>query len=553
MIHRTQPTSLRPLTMTLLAGATITLLGLSGCGESNEAQSAVKQAGRSFTSVAVGDANATPEFSEQTYEKAVNSLSPHAGDSDGYAEAAAIGVAMAKKGQAALASQRAAQIENEARHQARVIRGMINEWLTMNAISKAAGMFDPSSEIKELEGIIELRKDDISSYQQQMELINEEISQHESKIATLKARADEQRNQAGAIELQMPRVSAQEAAKLAAQVREFSLRADQYELEAVRIEGVVGQLRPGAREVSLNVEKARSQVELLNKAVAELRDRAQASRLDAQQARENADAAVERIESAVAAYQSLRDTSVQEAHDEAIKLARDAINAVRDARDAIKQGAALNKADAQQLLAEFSLRQAGGEHEEAQLYMALDESGISGDWGSRAQAATAQAQELTQAAQQSYLDAAASLRAARVRGDVGERLESTAKRLEMLGGLEPEPEYIEQDEDAESYDDADDMSTDSGEMTLEDILANTPEEMRETVRAQLQGMIDTLEATDDVDTLYEMLDQIDAQSEATSGMLPPEMQTEELLDQMNAGFNWVKRQIEARIQEIENG
>ena len=111
------------------------------------------------------------------------------------------------------------------------------------------------------------------------------------------------------------------------------------------------------------------------------------------------------------------------------------------------------------------------------------------------------------------------------------------------------------DEDAESFEEdmSDEMSTDSDELTLEEILENTPEEMRETVRTQLQTFIDTIEATDDVDTLWAMLDQIDAQADAMSEMLPPEMVTDELLEQMNAGFDWVKRQIEIRIEEIENG
>jgi hypothetical protein len=431
----------RTLKLTLLAGAALALGSIAGCGESDDAQAAMKQAERAFTSISVGDANATPSFSEQSYKDTEQALAGFAGDEDGYAEAAALGVAMAKKGQAALASQRASRVESDARQQARVIRGMINEWLTMDAIAQAAGKFDPAPEIREILDIIELRRQDIASYQNQLDQIREEIEMHEAKIADLRAKADEQGNQAGALELQMPRVSAQEAAELAQQVREFTLRADQYLLEAVRIEGVVGQLGPGSREVALNVEKARSQIELLESAAQELRVRGQKSQEDAKQARTNASAAVERINAAVQEYISFRNTEARDASEEALTLIRGSISALRDARDTIKDIASLNKGDAQQMLAEITLRQASGFAEEAQLYLALKEAGLSGNWDRMIEDANQQSIELKEAAQQSYLDAAASLRGARIRGVTGDKLEATAQRLETLGGLTPEPEF----------------------------------------------------------------------------------------------------------------
>lgn len=556
MTHRHLPSLIRPLRLPIIAGAACSLLLLPGCGGDEAAQEAIKDADRAFTSVALGDANAFKSNTTKVYNETEQTLSAHAGDSSGFAEAAAVGVAMAKRGLAALASQEASKAEGKALHHARVIRGMINEYLTNKAIAEGAGRFDPSADIADLNSIIELRRDDINDYQRRMEQINSEIAAYDAKIEELRAKADQQRNEAGAIELQIPRVTAQEGAELAKQMREFSLRADQFDLEANRIEGIVGQLRPGAKEVSLNVEKARSQIELLDKAISELRERAAASQKDASEANANADAALKRINAAVNEYQALRDGEVESANGKAISLVRASISALRDANDAVKSVATLNKSDANQMLAEMQMRQAIGEREEAEFYLSIKDAGIPGNWDERINAATQRGEELTSEAQQSFQAAASALRAAQARGDAAEKINAAAARLDALGGIEaePEPEYIELDEDSESYDNAEvEMSTDSGEMTLEDILANTPEDMRETVRAQLQGLIDTLEATDDVDTLYEMLDQIDAQAEAMTEMLPPEMQTDELLDQMNAGFEWVKRQIENRIDEIENG
>ena len=89
-------------------------------------------------------------------------------------------------------------------------------------------------------------------------------------------------------------------------------------------------------------------------------------------------------------------------------------------------------------------------------------------------------------------------------------------------------------------------------MTLEDILENTPEEMRDTVAQQLQTMTDVLDGTDDLDTLYAMLDQIDQQASAVVDALPEEMATDEMIEQLYAGFEWIQVQIQNRIDEIEN-
>ncbi|MBM91827.1 MAG: hypothetical protein CMJ35_09485 [Phycisphaerae bacterium] len=548
MTHRTLQSRFSPIQFAVLAGATLSLCFVAGCGDSAEAEAAVKKAGRTFNSIAVGDATTSPSYSQTQYTAAEQSLSQYAGSDNGFAEAAAVGVAVAKKGQAALASQRAASVENESRQQARVIRGMINEWLTMSAISQAAGMFDPTDGIIELQEIIELREEDIANYRREMQQINDEIAQHETKMADLRALASEQRNEAGGLELKMPRVSAQEAAELAKQVREYSLRADQYELEAMRIEGIVDQLRPGAREVSLNVEKARSQIELLGKATQELRDRAAASQNDARQALDNAEQAKQRITEALSAYQSFRDNEVQDASDEAISLVRGAITALRDANDAVKQVAALSKADAQQMLAEFAMRQAAGEREEAMLYMAIKDAKLAGNWDTLIDAANQKADELEEMGRQAFIDSASSLRSAHVRGDAADRIEATALRLEALGGLEPEPEYEdpssepEFEEETETLDESgleDLTAEDLSDMSLEEFLATLPEESREMMMQQFESQLEMLNTIDDPEMLYQILDQIDEQAAA-------------MPEELAIGFEFVRQQIQKRIDELES-
>jgi hypothetical protein len=428
-------------------GVLIVLAGSAGCSKSDNAKAAVKEAGRNFTSIAVGDPTASQPFTEQTYRETDSLLEEFKGDENGYAEAAAISLSLSKLGQASLASMKASDAETEALHQTRVIRGMINEWLTLSAIAQAAGQFDPSAELSEIEKIIKLRQDDIEHYQAQQAQIGTEIGAYEDQIADLRSKASVQRNESGALELQMPRVSATEAAEIVQRVREHTLRADQYELEAVRIEGIVGQLRPGAREIGLNVGMATSQIELLVKAREELNERAVSSRNDAQLASDGASAAAAQIKEAVDVFAQFRENEVLSANDAAISLTRTAISTLRDAKKATRQIASLTKSSAQQTLGECYARQAGGYREAAILYHALDETGLAGDWSAREQNALDAQSEAKTAANQAFQNAASSLRSARIRGPEGEKLEATAKRLDLLAGIAPEPEFEESFDD----------------------------------------------------------------------------------------------------------
>jgi len=446
-------TARRPLAL-ISASALIAFAGIAGCSKSDDAKAAVNTAARSLGTIAAGDPTATPTNTKKVYSEIESSVADHAGSENGYSEAAAITLSLSKLGQASLASIDAAKTETQALHKGRIVRGMLNEWLTMSAIAQAAGQFDASDERRDIEQLIELRKDDVTKYTAQREAMNAQIEELDAQIADLQAKAEVERNEAGGLELEMPRVSATKAAELVVRVREHSLRADGYELEAVRIQGVVGQLRPGAREIGLNVDKAKSQITLLESARAELAERESASRNDAREAQQAASAAVERIADAVADYAQFRESEVSSANAKAISLARGAISALRDAKGPTKQVSALTESSAQQTLAESHARQAAGFGEAAILYNALIESNVPGDWSALAQQATDSQAESTTEANTAFEKAASTLRRARIGGDEGDKAEATATRLELLAGIEPEPEYDDSyEEEPVNYDD----------------------------------------------------------------------------------------------------
>jgi len=446
-------TSRRRTTKVVSAIALIAMAGVSGCSKSDDAQAAVKEAGRSFSVIAAGDSTATPSYSATAYRETEALVSEFAGSEDGYAEAAAITLGLSRLGQASLASIDASKTETQSLQQARVIRGMLNEWLTMDAISKAAGLFDPSAELAEIEMLLALRQDDIASYTAERDTIDAKIADLDTQINDLRTKSSNERNQAGALDLQIAQVNAMRAAEIVVRVREHTLRADGYKLEAIRIEGVAAQLRPSATETELNVNKASSQVALLKDARDELNERDVSSQNDARQARDAASASAKMIEEAVANYTEFRENEVVSANDKATSLIRSSLSAFRDANSVTKQIASLSKASAQQTLAECYARQANGYAEAAILYNAIDEAGLAGNWASMAQAAAQSQVETDELTNEAYQGAASALRRAGIRGDEGEKIEATAVRLDQLGGVEPEPEYEETYEEDSQLDD----------------------------------------------------------------------------------------------------
>jgi len=434
--RRVNPTLAR--TLMVLVGA----LGvIPGCAGENEAKTAVRAANLEFRKLSVGDATLSDELSTRAYEAGESLSSPHAGSDAIYGEAASVTLAMAKLGQAAVAVGAATDAETETVHRARVIRGYLSEWRTLDAVADASEAVDVRADESMIRDLIAQREDDIERSRRIFETRREEIRVLEERIADLKRRASEQRELAAAIELGMTRVSATEGARLVEQVRAHTLEANALELEAQRIEGRVAQLRPEAEEVSLQVEKAREQIALLRDSLRGLRTRLEEARRDAQQARQNAKAAFSRIRELVGALEEFRDEHATPATEKVVSLINDAIRAARGARTNATASGALALAEANQQLARALSRRARGEAQMIQLYESLIAAGIEGDWSTPLETHTAAQDELSQRSRAAFADASDAMRRARIRGDAGEALDAAATRLERMSldpGASPE-------------------------------------------------------------------------------------------------------------------
>lgn len=444
-------------TRTVISAALLILLaGQTGCSRSDDAQAAVRESGRNFERIAVGNANASTKLAGEVYSEIEAMNKDFAGSETGYAEAAAIAVAQAKIGQAALASQQAAELEAESLLKARVIRGHINEWLTMSAIANAAGTFNPADDFREISSLIAMRQEDIAAYRTRKDQIESDIAGLVAKIKNLQAKSAEERRQGAEIELTIPDVTATQGARLAERVREHTLRGDQFGLEAVRVQGRVDQLRPEAEEYVLNVKKAEEQIRLLEEAREELRERERSSSADAAEARAKAKAAQDAIVRLTGEYESFRASEVDTINSRATSLASAAASATRDANKAAASIGALTKASAQQLLAECLSRKADGHAEAAILYNAIAESGLPGDWAAKAQTEQELAASTREESLQAYQSAAAAFRGARARGESAEKIESAAQRLDALGGVVADADPIDEYSDDYSDDYTDD-------------------------------------------------------------------------------------------------
>jgi DNA-binding transcriptional MerR regulator len=459
-----RPSARRTLTRSIAAASLIAAVGMMhACGQ-DEAQAAVRTANIQFEAIAAGDVNFRMDDVLAEYQDIESGVSEHAGAGTGYAEAAAVSLAQSKLGQAAHAAQESARAHSDAIRRVRVIRATLSEYLTLSAIAQAASLYNPDEDLAELRDITQLRQADADRYQAQKNEIDNQIADLEAKIAALRARAIAERHQAGNIKLSMTDVSAQRAAELAADAREFTLRADQYDLEADRISGRVGQLRPTAAEIALNAENAASQITMLQRSMDEATERARSSQQDASEARAAAAGARDRLANLANEFRNFHAETVETLGDKVTRLLRAAESDLSPARESLKVSAAATKASIKEALGSAHSRSATGHADAAAIYQSLADAGVPGDFARLAQESRAAMDESLTASGEAFAAAAAALRSIRVSGDARDRLEQAALRLDRLGGNEPDAEFSQDAEfdDLERMQDMGDEGTEPG-------------------------------------------------------------------------------------------
>ncbi len=438
-----RPTAPRTMSRPLVACLVAAVGMMHACGD-DEARQAVRTASIQFDSIAAGDENYRIDEALSGYKEIEALVSEHAGDASGYNQAAAVSLAQAKLGQAAHAAQELARAEADAGRRVRVLRATLSEYLTLSAIAEAASVYDPAEDLTELDRLIAIREADADRYAQQKSEIDNQIADLEAKVAVLRTKAVAERRQAGEIELSMIDVSAQRAAELAADAREFTLRADQHDLEADRIMGRVGQLKPSAAEISLNATNAANQIAMLERSKGEANERARASQEDASKARAAAASARDRLAGLANEYQDYRTGEIARMSGQVTGLLNRANTDLNQARDALKNTAEATRSSVKEALGSAWSRRATGHADAAAIFQSLADAGVPGGFAALAEQARADTDESLESSKRAFADAARALRQIRVSGDARDRLEQAALRLDRLGGNEPEPEFSEE-------------------------------------------------------------------------------------------------------------
>lgn len=428
--------AVQTIPLLLLAGA---LSGLASCSGGDTAEKAVKDADLEFRRVSAGSAALPDRVAKEAFDNSAAMTREFAGSDETFGDAAAVSLAMSKLGQASVSVDEATNAHTTLSHKIRVIHAHVSEWITLDGVARASSSVSVDQDTATMRELIELRRDDVEAYEAERQAMQREIQALDAQIAQLEERAAEEREKAAEFELRMRSLSATESAQLAERVREHTLRADALELESIRIAGIVGQKRPAAKEIELQVLMAQNQIKLLESSIDELETRVRDAQQDAREAREDAAQALASIKSLVEDAEDYNESTVMPANESVIRTIRDAASTARQARASSKVSGAHALSSAQQMLARSYSRQSRGEALLTGLYRALSASGIPGDWDTPAQSHDERAQELRQSANESFQDAAGSLRRGRSPGGSSEARDSAAERLESLGGVEPEP------------------------------------------------------------------------------------------------------------------
>ncbi|MFG0306930.1 MAG: hypothetical protein ACF8Q5_12035 [Phycisphaerales bacterium JB040] len=275
---------MHPTTRACLAG--LAFLTLTACTDDPDGKK-ISRVADHMSGELIEDAS----DANQSYNEILTTLNSLSGSpSAGIQEAAAVLEGAAKSGLASTKAEEAQALEFRLREMSTVLRATVSKWQRLDAQARAAEQISVDEELAEIAALVQRGNQERETNLADKAEYDSQIAELNTQIQDFQARAAEQRNQAGELQLQLSRVSASEAATLAERIREFTLRADELERRASELTTTRDQITPEAREASLNVEKIETQLRLLDRQRAEAQAREQAAREDAETARRSAEA-----------------------------------------------------------------------------------------------------------------------------------------------------------------------------------------------------------------------------------------------------------------------
>lgn len=409
----------------LTIGSLLALTG--GCGE-DAGRQAVETSRIELQSVA-GSNGVGQDAGD--YSALVTTLSERVNDlSGGAEEALSVVLGSARSGRAGGLNREALAAEFELSERVHVLRGHVARWSRLNAQSEAAGRIDVTDELRDLRERQRARLSEAEIEAGRAAELGARAADLQAQIDDLRGRALQERSAAGELELTLPSTPAVEAPAVAARIRAYLLRSDELDAEAERVEMARGQVLPELREAELRTEQLREQARLLGAAQEDAQNRQRRAEDDARQTAAAAGEAAGAIETLMGELESLRTGEFTRRFDAASRELSAAASDARNARSVAAASGSMTAGAAQQFLGGLHLRRSTALLEVARLHEYIAELGV--PVSSDAQGITEEAQEAHEQGTNAYASAASALRAARIRGDVGQRLTELADILDRI-------------------------------------------------------------------------------------------------------------------------
>lgn len=445
-MHRTTAQCNRfalPLSLTVLA----LQLTAGGCGREDSASRAIAEAKTHLVTAGAGGSAAAPkDVLEKKFKEAIASLKPGEGSDSSKALQSAIEAgALTGQGDAAAGTYRRA----DARLLASLnkAKARLNLYTDQRALATALEGYDPKADIASFD-------DQINERERELAEAKKAHAANLSKVEALRADAGEKASRGqsmmqsvGALRQQLMDAQPVDRAALALQLNTARREAELVMKDSELVDADAARIAPHSGELALLVQQAERQIASLNAA----KDRARAlaksrAETSAEAARGAEQTAGEVVES-ISEVRRVLDEEVKPAFDAAIAKLTQAAGKFAQSRGGADQRllTLMNGTAAQ---AVGSLQREGGEST-ARVATILEIASkakppIAGasEWAQAAQTLREQSKQAFETALEQYEKAKSALDSAGGSGDVKERIEALAARVEQtrirLGGKAPE-------------------------------------------------------------------------------------------------------------------
>lgn len=440
---------------------TISALGaglLSGCDQGSEASRAIDEASRAIDSIAAGGGSSMePAYAIEKFEDAKSALDRSSLDGTGAEKAgvmvlkarSGVGLAVAKSvGTTDENAMPLGELERQAAAQAMQIRSVLRTWEEQNALADAAGSYDSTAELSELDAAASDVRDRMADVQTEKQQVDAKIAEMRGQIEQLQQQAKVDREKAAELELRAAGMTAIEAAKIAPEIQQHALAAEKKLFEVSRLEARLSHVQTSATEAAVTVEKFQQQLELNNQSREEVGRLEAEARREAEAARANAReaaATVRNLTEKLLAFRAGTDGGgLEPAAEEQISMLRDAVRNAGQAASEMKVSAKAAAGSANAVLGDALSRRARSLEDLASLLERIATASPAvpdASWyAEHAKEAREQAGEAAAAAKEAYDAASNAFASVGGRGETADLLNQLSDRLRESAGGGPASE-----------------------------------------------------------------------------------------------------------------